>query len=198
MAAGGLIHLLVEDTSARCSRASWDISAALSQTVGEIEAAGNGTLAGTVHTHPAGIPDPSGPDVATTRDALELNPHLGRLVIAVVTKGARASMTSRWARTTGCHCMCSAGTTGGRCPWPVSGCGGPSRCGSRRRGHHDRLGHQHHGVAPETARRSRTAAARAPTVVMLNHSLRLAFACPRPGPPPCSSTRATRKPARLR
>ena len=88
VAAGGLIHLLVEDTSARCSRASWDISAALSQTVGEIEAAGNGTLAGTVHTHPAGIPDPSGTDVATTRDALELNPHLGRLVIAVVTKGA--------------------------------------------------------------------------------------------------------------
>ena len=88
VAAGGLIHLLVEDTSARCSRASWDISAALSQTVGEIEAAGNGTLAGTVHTHPAGIPDPSGTDVATTREALELNPHLGRLVIAVVTKGA--------------------------------------------------------------------------------------------------------------
>ena len=41
-----------------------------------------------MHTHPAGIPDPSGTDVATTRNTLELNPHLGRLVIAVVTKGA--------------------------------------------------------------------------------------------------------------
>ena len=88
LAAGDLIHLLVEDTSARYSRASWDISAALSKTVGQIEAAGHGTLAGTVHTHPAGIPDPSVTDVATTRAALELNPHLSRLVIAVVTKGA--------------------------------------------------------------------------------------------------------------
>ncbi len=88
LATGGLIHLLVEDTSARYSRASWDISAALSETVSEIEAAGHGTLAGTVHTHPDGIPDPSGTDMATTRDALELNPHLGGLVIAVVTEGA--------------------------------------------------------------------------------------------------------------
>jgi molybdopterin/thiamine biosynthesis adenylyltransferase len=88
LATDSLIHLLVEDTSAHYSRASWDISAALSTTVGEIEAAGHGTLAGTVHTHPAGIPDPSGTDVATTRDALELNSHLGWLVIAVVTEGA--------------------------------------------------------------------------------------------------------------
>jgi molybdopterin/thiamine biosynthesis adenylyltransferase len=88
LATGGLVHLLVEDTSARYSRASWDISVELSATVGEIEAAGHGTLAGTVHTHPAGIPDPSGTDIATTRDALELNPHLGELVIAVVTEGA--------------------------------------------------------------------------------------------------------------
>lgn len=87
LATGGLNHLLVEDTSACYSGASWDISAALSKTVGEIEAAGHGTLAGTVHTHPAGIPDPSGTDVATTRDALELNPHLGELVIVVVTEG---------------------------------------------------------------------------------------------------------------
>jgi molybdopterin/thiamine biosynthesis adenylyltransferase len=88
LATGGLMHLLVEDTSARYSRASWDISAALSATVGEIEAAGHGTLAGTVHTHPAGIPDPSGTDITTTRDALELNSHLDELVIAVVTEGA--------------------------------------------------------------------------------------------------------------
>jgi len=88
LAAGRLVHLLVEDTSARYSRASWDISAALSATVGQLEAAGHGILAGTVHTHPAGIPDPSGTDTATTRDALQLNPHLGELMIAVVTEGA--------------------------------------------------------------------------------------------------------------
>jgi molybdopterin/thiamine biosynthesis adenylyltransferase len=88
LAIGGLMHLMLEDTAARYSGASWDISAQLSATVGELEAAGHGTLAGTVHTHPAGVPDPSATDIATTRDALRLNPHLSELVIAVVTEGA--------------------------------------------------------------------------------------------------------------
>lgn len=87
LATGGLVHLLLEDSSARYSQSTWDISHALSATVGEIEAAGHGTLAGTVHTHPAGIPDPSGTDIATTGEALRFNPHLGGLVIAVVTEG---------------------------------------------------------------------------------------------------------------
>ena len=85
---GELLHLLVEDTSGRYSGASWDISAELSATVGELEAAGHGMLAGTVHSHPVGIPDPSGRDIATTEKALDLNPHLGQLLIAVVTEGA--------------------------------------------------------------------------------------------------------------
>jgi molybdopterin/thiamine biosynthesis adenylyltransferase len=88
LAVGDLLHLLVEDTSGRYSQASWDISAQLSATIGEMEAAGHGTLAGTVHTHPVGIPDPSSTDVETTREALDLNPHLGGLVIAIVTEGA--------------------------------------------------------------------------------------------------------------
>ncbi len=87
LTAGGLVHLLVEDSSARYSQTSWDISTALSATVGEIEAAGHGTLAGLVHTHPPGIPEPSSTDIATTRDALGLNPHLGELLIAIVTEG---------------------------------------------------------------------------------------------------------------
>jgi ThiF family/Prokaryotic homologs of the JAB domain len=87
LAAGRLVHLLVEDTSARYSRTSWDISAALSATVGEIEAAGHGTLAGTVHTHPTDAPDPSSTDIATTSDALGLNPHLDELLIAIITDG---------------------------------------------------------------------------------------------------------------
>jgi len=85
---GDLLHLLVEDTSGRYSGASWDISAGLSAAVGRLETAGHGTLAGTVHTHPAGVPDPSGTDIATTRAALDLNPHLDHLLIAVVTEGA--------------------------------------------------------------------------------------------------------------
>lgn len=87
LASGGLLHLLIEDTSGSYSGASWDISKDLSVTVGELEIAGHGQLAGTVHTHPAGIPDPSGPDIATTRDALDLNPHMSQLLIAVVTEG---------------------------------------------------------------------------------------------------------------
>jgi molybdopterin/thiamine biosynthesis adenylyltransferase len=88
LAVGDLLYLLVEDTSGRYTQASWDISAQLSATIGEMEAGGHGALAGTVHTHPAGLPDPSGTDVETTREALDLNPHLSELVIAIVTEGA--------------------------------------------------------------------------------------------------------------
>ncbi|MDA8322460.1 MAG: ThiF family adenylyltransferase [Actinomycetota bacterium] len=87
LSCGDLLHLLVEDTSGRYSEASWDISAELSAEVGALEAAGRGILAGTVHTHPAGVPDPSDTDIGTTRQALDLNPHLDRLLIAVVTEG---------------------------------------------------------------------------------------------------------------
>jgi molybdopterin/thiamine biosynthesis adenylyltransferase len=87
LATGRLVHLLIEDDVASYSGASWDISAQLSAAVGGIEKAGRGTLAGTVHTHPAGISDPSGTDVVTMREALEMNPHLDALIIAVVTKG---------------------------------------------------------------------------------------------------------------
>jgi Prokaryotic homologs of the JAB domain len=87
LACGDLLHLLVEDTSGRYSGASWDISTELSAAVGQLEAAGHGTLAGTVHTHPAGVPDPSGADIRTMSHALDLNPHLSQLVIAVVTEG---------------------------------------------------------------------------------------------------------------
>jgi molybdopterin/thiamine biosynthesis adenylyltransferase len=87
LATGELLHLLVEDSSGRYSQASWDISAQLSATVGEVETARHGTLAGTVHTHPSSTPDPSCTDIATTSEALELNLHLGQLVIAVVTEG---------------------------------------------------------------------------------------------------------------
>ncbi len=87
LACGDMLHLLVEDTSGRYSGASWDISAELSAVVGQLESAGHGTLAGTVHTHPAGVPDPSGTDIATMRHTLDLNPHLTHVVIAVVTEG---------------------------------------------------------------------------------------------------------------
>jgi molybdopterin/thiamine biosynthesis adenylyltransferase len=87
LAAGGLLYLLIEDTSGRYTESSWDISDQLTKVVGEVESAGHGTVAGTVHTHPPGFPDPSSADIATTREALGLNPHLAGLVIAVVSEG---------------------------------------------------------------------------------------------------------------
>jgi molybdopterin/thiamine biosynthesis adenylyltransferase len=83
----GLAHLLVEDDFGSYSPASWDISGELSHAVGEVETAGYGRLMGTVHTHPAGVCDPSGQDVRTTTKALEMNPHLDELLICVVTRG---------------------------------------------------------------------------------------------------------------
>ncbi|WP_176741443.1 ThiF family adenylyltransferase [Streptomyces sp. LUP30] len=85
---GRLIHLFVEDTHGRYSAASWDISAQLSQTVGILERAGHGRLTGTVHTHPAGVPDPSPTDIRSTKKMLEINPHLDQMLIAVVTSGS--------------------------------------------------------------------------------------------------------------
>lgn len=87
LAAGDLVHLLVEDTFGEYSSASWDISHELAEAVGAVEAAGHGLLIGTCHTHPLGVPDPSPTDVQTTIHALELNPHLAELLIAVVTEG---------------------------------------------------------------------------------------------------------------
>lgn len=83
----GVAHLLVEDDFGAYGPASWDISPQLSQAVGEAEAAGYGRLQGTVHTHPAGVCDPSGQDVRTTTRALQMNPHLDELLICVVTHG---------------------------------------------------------------------------------------------------------------
>lgn len=87
VAADRLTHLLVEDTDGRYTAASWDISQALVSAVRQVEAAGHGTLIGTVHTHPPGVPDPSGTDVRTTTQALNMNPHLSELLVAVVTEG---------------------------------------------------------------------------------------------------------------
>ena len=87
MAIGGLLHLVVEDNCGRYTRTSWDISAELSTAVGRLEESGHGTFAGTVHTHPSTLPDPSSTDIATTREALRRNAHLDGLLIAVVTAG---------------------------------------------------------------------------------------------------------------
>ncbi len=81
-------HLLLSDTFGTYGPASWLISSELSTAIGRMEARGHGTLLGTVHSHPAGVLDPSGPDVSTTAHALAMNPHLDQLIIAVVTAGA--------------------------------------------------------------------------------------------------------------
>lgn len=84
---GGLVFGLVEDDRAERGPASWRISRRLSERVSELEGAGHGELAGTVHSHPSGVPDPSSMDIETTRKTLELNPHLDKMVIAVASKG---------------------------------------------------------------------------------------------------------------
>ena len=175
LAAGGLVHLLVEDSSARYSRTSWDISAALSATVGEIEAAGHGTLAGTVHTHPPGVPEPSSADIATTRDALRLNPHLGELLIAIVTEGTpREHDLPVGSRHRMSLYMLRRNHTGQRPPVQVRGAVVPLAADLAAAGI---------TIASATSitswrrrRRGRTARPRAelPTVVTLNHDPRLA------------------------
>ena len=175
LAAGGLVHLLVEDSSARYSRTSWDISAALSATVGEIEAAGHGTLAGTVHTHPSGVPEPSSADIATTRDALGLNPHLGELLIAIVTEGTpREHDLPVGSRHRMSLYMLRRNHTGQRPPVQVRGAVVPLAADLAAAGI---------TIASATSitswrrrRRGRTARPRAelPTVVTLNHDPRLA------------------------
>ncbi|MFI2369883.1 HesA/MoeB/ThiF family protein [Streptomyces sp. NPDC018833] len=87
LAVGDLLYLLVEDSHGQYTGASWYISGELSQTIARLEAAAHGTFAGTVHTHPDGVPDPSAPDVSTTGKTLARNSHLDALVIAVVTVG---------------------------------------------------------------------------------------------------------------
>lgn len=84
---GELIHFYLADTSGHYRATSWDISTELTQALQVVERQGAGQLAGTVHSHPQGTPDPSGTDVATTARALNENPHLDRLLIAIVTEG---------------------------------------------------------------------------------------------------------------
>lgn len=83
----GVVRELIEDHAGRYSPVSWDISPELTELVGRAERAGLGVLAGTVHSHPDGLPDPSATDVCTTTHALEQNPHLDSLLICVVTRG---------------------------------------------------------------------------------------------------------------
>ncbi|MGY5014677.1 ThiF family adenylyltransferase [Streptomyces sp. 900105755] len=87
LAVGDLLYLLVEDSHGEYTGASWYISGGLSETVAGLEAEAHGVFAGTVHTHPEGVPDPSALDVSTTGKTLASNPHLDALVIAVVTVG---------------------------------------------------------------------------------------------------------------
>ncbi len=87
LAAGGLIHHLVEDVDGAYTGVSWDISPHLTGRVRDTESAGRGTLAGTVHTHPRATPDPSTQDLRATARQLDANPHLDSLALCVVTEG---------------------------------------------------------------------------------------------------------------
>lgn len=82
-----VVHLAVLDSHGRYSGVSWDISAELGGAVSGLEEAHGGTFAGTVHSHPSGVSDPSGTDIASTATMLRLNAHLESLVVAIVTEG---------------------------------------------------------------------------------------------------------------
>lgn len=83
----GVVHFTVLDSHGRYSGASWDISPEVGDAVGGLESAHVGTFAGTVHSHPRGVRDPSSTDIASTATMLRLNPHLDSLIVAVVTEG---------------------------------------------------------------------------------------------------------------
>lgn len=88
LGAGTLLHHLVVDERGGFTSASWDISADLTDRIQEAEARGIGQLAGTVHTHPGGVRDPSDQDARSTARALDANSHLDQLVVAIVVRGA--------------------------------------------------------------------------------------------------------------
>ncbi|QCV96506.1 ThiF family adenylyltransferase [Acidipropionibacterium acidipropionici] len=83
----GLNHVMIEDDVADYTESSWLISHEASLAAGTAEDAGLGTTSGTVHSHPDGCPDPSGKDVITMTHALEANPHLDSVIIAITTRG---------------------------------------------------------------------------------------------------------------
>ena len=69
------------------SSASWDISAELTDLVQAEELANRGRFCGTIHTHPAGTPDPSQQDLAATQRAIAANPAITSLLVCIVTAG---------------------------------------------------------------------------------------------------------------
>ncbi len=91
IAAGSIVHHFIEDTAARCTSVSWDISATLTDRVQAAEHEGRGKLRGTVHTHPSRVPDPSHQDILATARVLEENTHLDEILICIVTDGERRS-----------------------------------------------------------------------------------------------------------
>ncbi|MFS0795103.1 ThiF family adenylyltransferase [Microbacterium sp. 1P10AE] len=82
-----LVTLAVHDGFGDYGPAHWDISPEINETVQRLERAGAGQFLGTVHSHPRGVVDPSGTDIASTAETLRLNPHIGSLIVAIITRG---------------------------------------------------------------------------------------------------------------
>ncbi|MEV0548734.1 ThiF family adenylyltransferase [Nocardia salmonicida] len=84
---GSLIVAAIPDTSGAYTSVSWDISTDLGAVIGQLETAGSARFLGTVHSHPTGVVNPSGQDVASTTQQLQANAHIASLVVAIVTAG---------------------------------------------------------------------------------------------------------------
>lgn len=85
-----LVTLAVHDGFGDYGPAHWDISPQINETVQHLERAGAGRLLGTVHSHPRGVVDPSGTDIASTAQTLRVNPHIDSLILAIITRGEPA------------------------------------------------------------------------------------------------------------
>lgn len=84
---GEMLFGFVEDHDGDYTGVSYDPSAQITEHVQRLEDLQIGFLAGTVHTHPAGIMDPSGPDRYATERLLELNHKMTQTYVAIMTKG---------------------------------------------------------------------------------------------------------------
>jgi hypothetical protein len=84
---GNTLTLAVDDDRAETTAISWALSEELRALVPELESAGLGTFAGTVHAHPGSLAVASPHDIEATAQILSRNPHLDALLVLVVSQG---------------------------------------------------------------------------------------------------------------
>lgn len=87
LASGNLFHTFVDDEHGRYSDSHWDVSDEVVELCVKLQKRSFGVYGGQVHSHPAGVPDPSTADRELMKDALSRNPGREFLLLPVVTVG---------------------------------------------------------------------------------------------------------------